>query len=195
MKHDADMVVFSQYDYALAYTLLEEYVRSFDRDIPFRIKQLVNIAGQSFSLTYANLQCEQDLKHIKGMLVERRALPDIIPRFRSVVDELDAQYLAIRAARRALFDHDITDSGCDIDCEIWRCDEKIDWLVLEPLVGASIEASQINRSPRLKSRSWGDLGLIPRLNESEPWKWGNGDTYTSVNTWANSGGWGNDGGW
>lgn len=51
---------------------------------------------------------------------------------KSVVLDMDAQWLTIREARKNLFIYDLTDKGCDIDEEFWRCDEFIDWSVDEP---------------------------------------------------------------
>jgi hypothetical protein len=46
-----------------------------------------------------------------------------------MVEDLDAQYLQIREARKHLFDWDVLNQrGCDIDLEKSRCDDKIDWL-------------------------------------------------------------------
>jgi hypothetical protein len=40
---------------------------------------------------------------------------------------MDKQLLEIRKARKELSDMDFEDFGHDIDLELWRCDEIIDW--------------------------------------------------------------------
>jgi hypothetical protein len=63
-----------------------------------------------------------------------RAYPDFstfVPLFRQCVDDCDTQYLAIRKARKALFDWDNTSNITDISPEAWRCDEMVNWDVNE----------------------------------------------------------------
>ncbi|EPE33610.1 hypothetical protein GLAREA_06623 [Glarea lozoyensis ATCC 20868] len=52
--------------------------------------------------------------------------------YKAAVDDLDQQCLEIRNARKCLFEHDLTDRECDIDLELSRCDDMIDWDVVEP---------------------------------------------------------------
>jgi hypothetical protein len=47
--------------------------------------------------------------------------------FRLAIDDMDKQLLEIRKAWKELFDMDFEDFGHDIDLELWRCDEIIDW--------------------------------------------------------------------
>jgi hypothetical protein len=50
---------------------------------------------------------------------------------------MDRQFFQTRKFRKALFDFDPTndkDRGCDIDLELWRCDEMVDWTVNEPVL-------------------------------------------------------------
>ncbi|KAG4434874.1 hypothetical protein IFR05_009634 [Cadophora sp. M221] len=60
-------------------------------------------------------------------------------RVREAVDDMDRQYLAIRKARRELFDADSDlegDVGCEgFEIEDWLCDEMVDWGVSEPAMG------------------------------------------------------------
>lgn len=54
--------------------------------------------------------------------------------FKEAVDDMDAQYLEIREARRTLARWDPFDRGCDIDPvdDNVLCDERVDWSVNEP---------------------------------------------------------------
>lgn len=52
--------------------------------------------------------------------------------FKKLVDDMDRQYLEIRAARKELFADDIAIFGVKIDLQKSRCDEMVDWSVDEP---------------------------------------------------------------
>lgn len=95
--------------------------------------------------------------------------------FKQLVNDMDTQYLEIRAARKALFDHDtLGERGCDIDCESWRCDEKVKWDVYEPFFGAPNQVSECKKPMEFASRSRADRPEYERRNRAEPYKWGNG---------------------
>ena len=51
---------------------------------------------------------------------------------KSLVLDMDTQWLTIREARKNLFIYDLTDKGCNINEELWRCDELVNWSVDEP---------------------------------------------------------------
>lgn len=51
---------------------------------------------------------------------------------RSMIDDLDRQYLKIRAARKKHFIWDVLgDWMCKIDAEEWRDDEMVNWKINE----------------------------------------------------------------
>jgi hypothetical protein len=67
-----------------------------------------------------------------GNWILRKSFQPFFDLYKLAVDELDAQFLKIRQARKSLFDHDLGDWECDIDLGLGHCDEMIDWTVNEP---------------------------------------------------------------
>jgi hypothetical protein len=72
--------------------------------------------------------------------------------FKMVCDDLDKQYLEIRKARRELFQWDISDDvevEIDIDLQLSRRDEMVNWDVNEPDLAPALDPS------RRRSNKWG----------------------------------------
>ena len=66
------------------------------------------------------------------------------------IDDMDSQYLRIRAARKTLFDHDDTkDFNRDIDLELQLCDEMANWNFTEPKI--TVEPKPRNFDPASKT--------------------------------------------
>lgn len=115
--------------------LVEEYANSFVRDAPWTTQVNIRRIQQEYGLSYSTLPREL-LLHQLGKAFESKgcwkSLDKFLQLFKLVVDDMDKQLLEIRKARKELFDMDFEDFGHDIDLELWRCDEMIDWNVSEP---------------------------------------------------------------
>lgn len=101
---------------------------------------------------------EQGLKKLHKMF-ESQDFTSFVEVFNFVCDDLDAQYLEIRRARKELFAWDIEiDKGCEIDLGLNRCDEMVDWAVNEPTL--------------FPERPWVDCFFYPSGNINSGWGWG-----------------------
>ncbi|KAH8767733.1 hypothetical protein F5882DRAFT_302853, partial [Hyaloscypha sp. PMI_1271] len=115
---------------------LEDYAATFVRDVPSYTKFYIRKEKEEFDFAYSTLEREMTM----AMLYNIQALRSMVYAtrewrkwFKDVVDDMDKQYLEIRKARKALLDFDADDDcGCDIDLELWRCDEMINWGTTEP---------------------------------------------------------------
>ncbi|KUJ10054.1 uncharacterized protein LY89DRAFT_675549 [Mollisia scopiformis] len=67
--------------------------------------------------------------------------------FKQAVQDMDVQYLEIRSARKKLFDHDIVQRLKNVDLELWRIDESIDFSVNEPVIGPDEEETELGMDP------------------------------------------------
>lgn len=120
---------------------LEDYAATFVRDVPSHTKFHIRKEKDEFDFAYSILEREitmKMLRNVHGLQNMVYATREWRKWFKSAVDDMDRQYLAIRKARKALLDFDGDDDfGCDIDLELWRCDEMIDWgsteRILHPL--------------------------------------------------------------
>jgi hypothetical protein len=113
--------------------LLEDYAKSFPRDIPDYTKFRIRDHLHSFKSAYLTLPRQRLPDRISIELERRRnAAISMAKLFMGAIDEMDKQYLEIHRARKALFDYDTEDWGCKFDRELWRCDEMVNWAVGEP---------------------------------------------------------------
>lgn len=69
--------------------------------------------------------------------------PDaFVSSIKSLVKGVDTQYLASRTARKAVFEHEDVDyvdnKRCDVDLELWRCDEMVTWEKEEVFTGSAM---------------------------------------------------------
>jgi hypothetical protein len=125
------------YLYSTGMVLVEECAKSFVRDAPWTKQVNIRRIQHDYGLSYSTLQREL-LLHQLGKAFESKgcwkSLDKFLQLFRLVVDDMDKQLLEIRKARKELFDMDFEDFGHDIDLELWRSDEMIDWTVSEPIL-------------------------------------------------------------
>lgn len=115
-------------------SLLEDYAKSFERDMPLSVKILIREQKRRFESYYDCLPRDQALKRLGTMLLHRD-WREFVHYFKIAVDNMDTQYLEIRASRKESFKHDLgalDQRGCDIDLEMNRCDEMVDWSIKEP---------------------------------------------------------------
>ena len=114
--------------------VLEDYARAFARDMPEYLRIDIRSNKRAFESGYSILCLNRIIDHL-GLLLENGYTTDAQEYnqyFKFAVDELDKQYLQMRAARKALFEHDIGDWGCELDLQLSLADEMIDWTVNEP---------------------------------------------------------------
>jgi hypothetical protein len=140
---------------SLGLVFLDEYAKSFQRHSPPEFRAKIIRQSQVWAKDREELPREQGLTRLHQMF-ESQDFTSFVEVFRFVCDDLDAQYLEIRKARRELFAWDIEDDkGCEIDLELNRCDEMVDWAVNEPVVFPQ-------RLPETCEYSFGNFG----------WGWG-----------------------
>ena len=108
------------------------------------IRYKVRLVWPSFDAAYAIIPSTVLVRQVNDWLdqlrlvtgdttwFERSDLESFFKCYRQAVDELDAHFLQIRKTRKAIFDYDLNDPGCEIDLGFGRCDEMIDWIVNEP---------------------------------------------------------------
>lgn len=114
---------------------LESYERVFHRDVPFEERLAQRILAHENAPAYSLLPRNIILKQANDAF-DAQQYHQFEEAFRKGVDDMDTQYLQIRSARKALFEADLTpDASCNIDLEIHRVDEMIDWSVPEPQMG------------------------------------------------------------
>ncbi|TGO31913.1 hypothetical protein BHYA_0382g00060 [Botrytis hyacinthi] len=107
---------------------LENYAESFDRDLTTGTKVAIcRLNGQyekRFELLPREIAIKKCTNAYRGGDVE-----GFVANFKCAVNDMDTQYLAIRNARKRLFEWDLKGSGhtAEIDVEPIRCDEKIAW--------------------------------------------------------------------
>lgn len=124
---------------AACMVFLEEYAASFVRDIPMSTRLTIRQNQRHFNFLYESMEREVLVKKLSEVVLDmEQHMVNELPWktwFMTAVDDMDKQYLEIRKARKELFDFDRADDeayGCDIDLELWKCDEMIDWTVDEP---------------------------------------------------------------
>lgn len=131
-----DHFKYTHYDRQSRYRLeamsrIEDYTSSFIRDMPHKMRYMCRKDLKASDERNAIQTRELMIKRL-GMIVDMsqptigiiEMFHAILPR---VIDDMNSQYLQIRSARKALFDDDTTEPGCDINLELNRCDEMIDW--------------------------------------------------------------------
>lgn len=102
----------------------EQYAGSFVRDIPQHMDLVFRLERNAFKLAYSQLPRELMLARLNELLDSRGPYPDVIETFKQIATDMDAQYLEIRNARKALFEHDEDEYyGVEIDLGLNRCDE------------------------------------------------------------------------
>lgn len=113
--------------YSVAIILLEEYVESFKRDLPFEIKVQVRANRKLFEEKYACTKRKRIMKQLE-IAIEHSDFESFEKVYKEGVDDADEQYLEIRAARKCLLDFDfLGETGCiDTTLGLYDCDENIE---------------------------------------------------------------------
>ncbi|KAF7879481.1 hypothetical protein EAF04_000677 [Stromatinia cepivora] len=120
--------------YAEAVLLLEDYLISFDRDVPYSIRIYIKSMGVEYSDLLDTLPRNCAFRII---CQSYKNFPDdpnarFVANFRKLVDDCDKQWLEIRKARKELFQWDNVEIEPEFNLELVRCDEMVKWDIREP---------------------------------------------------------------
>ena len=121
-------------DFVKTTTLVEEYAEAFKRDMPMEMKKDIRRHQRLFDSFYAGSNCEALMRQLREAfdIADWRRFVNL---FRSTVSNLDAHFLLILRTRKQLFEEDdlsLDSVGCNIDSELSRSSEEIDWSLNEP---------------------------------------------------------------
>jgi hypothetical protein len=113
---------------------LENFASTFTRDLAFQVTCNLRDRRRVFDEIYSTMPREMALKKVE-MTLEMDNYEEWRGWFRTAAEDMDKQFLEIRAARRALFECDSDGHhGCDVDLETARIDEPVDWDVNERII-------------------------------------------------------------
>jgi hypothetical protein len=121
-------------DLAVAMELLEDYAQAFSRHLDFKTKARFRLCKHKLDSIFNRRPRERALDQLHAMF-EQNDFQDFTAVFKMVCNDLDKQLLEIRKARRELFRWDVSDDlevEIDIDLQLSRCDEMVNWDVNEP---------------------------------------------------------------
>lgn len=103
-------------DLVKAMFYLEDYADTFVRDVPRATRGNIRVMQPGFDVYYSALPREEMLNRMSGMLSRlvnepygemcHKVVCQFIRYFKTMVDDMDNQYLEIRQARKSLFDFD-----------------------------------------------------------------------------------------
>lgn len=169
------MAAYSPQVYCAGIMLLEDYAKSFVRDAPWTTHVNMRKMQRSYELSYSTLPRELLLQQLSNAFEGRNYYTTVgkfVELFKLAVDDMDKQLLEIRKARKKLFDMDFEDFGHDIDLELWRCDEMIDWTVnelqLEPrFLPSPQERQRIDAERAANRRNEGNMTDQPSSGDDE----------------------------
>lgn len=134
----ADSTAFAD-DLEFLLRLLDQYAASFTRTALPDVREAMEKMGHQYTKRFKFLPREMMLNRLRMRLESPHLdyqfdLKIIFKIIQSIIDDLDAQYLEIRAARKQLFAWDVLhDRMCNIDVEEWRQDEMVDWNTDKPI--------------------------------------------------------------
>jgi hypothetical protein len=119
--------------HAEALILLEDYAKTFERDMPLEVRMIMRKERHHYENLYSSLPVPNKLRNLNREYEEKNW--DCFVRiFKNCFTLADGDFLEILEARKFLFDWDMTDRCCNIDPEITRCVDWMDWEVNEPVV-------------------------------------------------------------
>jgi hypothetical protein len=150
---------FAVEDFGIAALRVEEYATAFRRDAPLHIQGKIRAVQRQFDLAYKNSPRDRLLEELSDWLEvvqgegnetmkNSTRMSQFTKCFQAAVDDMDTQYLSIRKMRKALFEFDPAgiNENHDIDLELWRCDEMINWDVREPEMDVANYVPQSRRA-------------------------------------------------
>ena len=118
---------------AEALLLLEDYALSFKREMSLQIRAVFNGLTPKLAKVFSEMPRERAIARLRHAF-ESRDFQSFVKDFRDASDDMDKQFLKMREARKHIFDWDINDWNCahDLDLELHRCDEMVNWKINEP---------------------------------------------------------------
>ncbi|KAF5873540.1 uncharacterized protein Bfra_005003 [Botrytis fragariae] len=113
--------------------LVKNYAESLDRELTMATKIAICRLNGQYEKRFELLPREIAIKKCTNAHRDGD-VEGFVANFKCAVDDMDTQYLAIRNARRRLFECDLKGSvhSTEIDVEPLRCDERIAWNKVEP---------------------------------------------------------------
>jgi hypothetical protein len=114
---------------ATAVILLEDYISSFERQYSLDIRAELRLKREEMGLSDERSRIFEQLHS----MVKLKDVEGFKKCYRAATDNLDRQYLEIRAARRGIFEFDILKEPEDFNTEFSCCDEKVNWDINEPI--------------------------------------------------------------
>jgi hypothetical protein len=127
----------------VAMDLLEDYVQAFSRELDIRTRARFRLCQHQLDSSFNGLPRERALDQLNAMF-KLGDFEDFTAVFKMVCDDLDKQDLKIRKARRELFQWDISDDlevEIEIDLQMSRCDEMVNWDLNEPELTPALDPS------------------------------------------------------
>jgi len=128
-------------DLAKGLACLEAYAKSFNRDIPESLQPKFRILKRDLDLLYRNMPRECLLNRLDNWIQRFRnvkyirsqvELDEFATWFREAVDDMEVQHSQIQLTRKTLLDSDFDSTGCSIDLDLYKTNERIDWTICEP---------------------------------------------------------------
>jgi hypothetical protein len=129
---------------------LEDYVLAFEHALR-KAKVPTQYHWDTHEFWRMGLYIGSTYDEFEGLIetaLKKRDYDSFFTHYKAAVDHLDQQSLEIRNARKGLFSKDVTDRMCDLDLELSRCDDMIDWDVVEPELGHMPEEKKKNRGKK-----------------------------------------------
>lgn len=125
----------------------ERYAKAFVRDAPLATQMNIKRMQCRFHIQPPTSARDTSLRFLNDSLdeidgqgyIEREEWLEFANAFVCAIVDVDEQCLEIREARKKLYDNDDILCRGNIDLELWRSDEMIDFYVDEPSIGADNE--------------------------------------------------------
>jgi len=119
-------------------TILWKYANALSkRDMPKNIKKTFARIRKRWRKLFYSSPREKCLRELKSLKVSKSGdeeeISRVITLIKAAVDDMDGQYLRIRAARKGLLEFDtLQQPGIDLGFELFGCDEMVNWSMAEP---------------------------------------------------------------
>lgn len=142
--------------YLVATFLLQQYAKTFKREFPFALELDILTNKIRFERGYLDTKRNWLMDQLP-FAIDDKDWFKFTKVFQEAVDDMDSQYLEIRAARRNLFKFDYSgETGCNfIVPELWGCDEMVNWGVNEPgMCPPTQDEAEAERKRERYSHGW-----------------------------------------
>ncbi|KAG4435405.1 hypothetical protein IFR05_009112 [Cadophora sp. M221] len=159
--------------FSVAMLLLEDYDASFNRDISFYIKSIMRRNRTYYDQIYSERGIGAALMEQLNTAIEIQKFDGFIQDYKLAVNKLATLFLATQHARKQLFKWDpevLDDRRCQIDPEIERSGDTIQWDVNEPSLGPD----EFEEHYEASSAGDSDDGSTPDSDDDDESDHGNG---------------------